>query len=375
MRSPELITILQVHYKVSAGSLIGAMHDRASVNNVAMHTVSIIYPDVLDIGCFSHTMDHVGEKFVTTILDDFVAAWVQMFAHSPKSRLVWQNRVGRTLKSLSNTRWWSRWEVINQLLELFGDVEPFLVENDDLGPHTRLRMLTILQDPTKKTHLMIEMAAVVDAGKEFVKATYNLERDGALVLECYERVQAVFASIHVSHYPNVDAIIQTLTGLSASDAQQWKLYAQTCVKPGWEYFVWKFTTDLCKQVEVFKAARLFMPRKVVQLSPDAATIDSLQVFPFLAPLLPALKSELLTYLALASGISTEVDPLQWWKLNSAASALPNWALAFGDILLIQPSSAATEHVFSLLNNSFNSSQDLALQDYLEASLILQYNRK
>ena len=34
---------------MSAGSLIGAMHDRASVNNVAMRTVSIVYPDVLDI--------------------------------------------------------------------------------------------------------------------------------------------------------------------------------------------------------------------------------------------------------------------------------------------------------------------------------------
>ena len=105
------------------------------------------------------------------------------------------------------------------LLELFGDVEPFLVENNDLGQCTRLRMLTILPGPIKKTHLMIEMAAVVDAGKEFVKATYNLEGDGALVLECYEQVQAVFASIHVSHYPTVDAIIQTLTGLSESDAQ------------------------------------------------------------------------------------------------------------------------------------------------------------
>ena len=36
--------------------------------------------------------------------------------------------------------------------------------------------------------------------------------------------------------------------------------------------------------------------------------------------------------------------------------------------------AAAERVFSLLKNSFNERQDLALQDYLEASLMLQYNR-
>jgi len=43
------------------------------------------------------------------------------------------------------------------------------VENDDLGPKTRTGMLSILQDPTKKASLMVEIAAVVDAGREFVK--------------------------------------------------------------------------------------------------------------------------------------------------------------------------------------------------------------
>ena len=119
------------------------MHDRASINSVVMRTIKVMYPLVLDIGCFSHTIDHVGEKFVTPVLDEFVSAWVLLFSHSPKSRLAWQSRVGRSVKSLSKTRWWSRWEVINQLLELFGDIEPFLVESDDLGP----RMLSILQDP------------------------------------------------------------------------------------------------------------------------------------------------------------------------------------------------------------------------------------
>lgn len=59
---------------------------------------------------------------------------------------------------------------------------------NDLGPKTRTWMLSIVQDPTKKASLMVEMAAVVDAGREF-KTTYNVEGDGPLVLECYERIQ------------------------------------------------------------------------------------------------------------------------------------------------------------------------------------------
>ena len=37
---------------------------------------------------------------------------------------------------------------------------------------------------TKKAYLQIEMAAVGDAGREFVKSTYKLEGDGPLVLDC-----------------------------------------------------------------------------------------------------------------------------------------------------------------------------------------------
>ena len=41
-------------------------------------------------------------------------------------------------------------------------------------------------------------------------------------------------------------------------------------------------------------------------------------------------------------------------------------------LLIQPSSAAAERVFSLLN-SFKENQARALEDYIETSIMLQYN--
>ena len=45
--------------------------------------------------------------------------------------------------------------MINQLLELFGDVQAFLEQYDDLGQTTRSRMLCILQDPSKKMYLEV----------------------------------------------------------------------------------------------------------------------------------------------------------------------------------------------------------------------------
>ena len=63
--------------------------------------------------------------------------------------------------------------------------------------------------------------------------------------------------------------------------------------------------------------------------------------------------------------------VKWWQKNS--TDVPSWASAAKKVLLVQPSSAASERVFSLLNNSFHDQQDLSLQDYIEASLMLQYN--
>jgi len=43
------------------------------------------------------------------------------------------------------------------------------------------------------------------------------------------------------------------------------------------------------------------------------------------------------------------------------------------ILLVQPSSAAVERVFSLLNSGFVDQQEQSLQNYIEASVMLRYN--
>ena len=103
----ELITVLQVQYGVSAGTLLAAMHDRASTNTLAMTTVKVLYPEIVDVGCFSHTLDHVGERFCTPTLNEFVTNWITLFAHSPKVRLAWQTRTGKSVKSCNKTRWWS----------------------------------------------------------------------------------------------------------------------------------------------------------------------------------------------------------------------------------------------------------------------------
>ena len=44
-------------------------------------------------------------------------------------------------------------------------------------------MLSIMQDPSRKAYLVVEMAVVVHAGRELVKTMYIIEADGSLVLQ------------------------------------------------------------------------------------------------------------------------------------------------------------------------------------------------
>ena len=97
----QIITVLSTEMGVPSHLLVAAMRDRASVNSVAMRTVSILYNQVMDIGCFSHTLDLVGEHMKTPILDDFIKSWVSLFSHSPKSRLLWRTQTGSSPASYS----------------------------------------------------------------------------------------------------------------------------------------------------------------------------------------------------------------------------------------------------------------------------------
>ena len=125
----ELINVLSVTYSIGSDQLIAAMRDRAAVNNVAMRTLAVVYSKLLDVECFYHTIDRVGQHFKTPIISEFSTSSIMLFSHSPEAKLLWKEQTGKAMISYSATRWWSRWEVLHQLLLQFSDVELFLQNN------------------------------------------------------------------------------------------------------------------------------------------------------------------------------------------------------------------------------------------------------
>ena len=368
----EVISILQVVYGISAKQLLACMHDRASVNGCAMRTIKVVFPHTVDVGCYSHTIDLVGEKFDTPILDEFIRLWISLFAHSSLAKLEWRTKTGTSMKSYSATRWWSKWEVIHQVFLLFGDILPFLKETN-ASPATCSKLLQLLSDKRKTEYLQLELAAVIDAGEPFVKATYQLEGDGALVFRCYEIYSTLEAAVKLHNFPNLHAVANKLVGRSTELLNKYIQYGKARIQPGLQYFQAKFSNELSVSLSAFKAARLFVPAKLKEMKPDITMVNSLMNFTFLnnQKILDSLKSEFPQYIAKAADTSPDVDTILWWMDHS--EDLPNWSLAAQMVALVQPSSAAVERVFSILKASFGHLQDNSLQDYVETSLMVQYN--
>ena len=81
------------------------MKYRAAVNETAVRTLKVVYPNLLSIGCFSHTIDRIGEHFNALNLSEFITSWISLFSHGPKTRFLWLEQTGKSMATYSPTRW------------------------------------------------------------------------------------------------------------------------------------------------------------------------------------------------------------------------------------------------------------------------------
>ena len=154
--------------------------------------------------------------------------------------------------------------------------------------------------------LKLQLAATIEVGEHFVKATYFLEEDGPLVFVYYEKLSAVSLRAIATAIAEEDPG-QNVAALERS--------AKACVEPATTWFLRKFDVDLYDVVVAFKAARLFCPVSIQWLRPTNALVESLRAFPFLDSdvIIDGLKAELPAYLAGAEDvvIPTEEKKVEW----------------------------------------------------------------
>ena len=78
----ELISVVSTQFGMGLNSITAVMRDWASINKVALKTLKIAYPALLDVGCMSHTLNLVGENFKLPNQFDFLNSWLLLFSHN-----------------------------------------------------------------------------------------------------------------------------------------------------------------------------------------------------------------------------------------------------------------------------------------------------
>ena len=256
-------------------------------------------------------------------------------------------------------------------MDLFVDVEPFLQEVT-LSPATVEKLLSVIRNAKEKKLLQVELAATIDAGLPFVKCTYNLEGDGPLVLSCYDTISALNMAARQAHYPNLDAIAGSIAA-NAHEESDLVEHAKCCVQPGIAYYFHQVSTNMKPALEAFKAARLFSPFRLNEIKPSVASLDTLSAFPFLQSEIPTLKQELPLYQAAAQDVDCSHDPLLFWKNHE--TELPTWAKAARQVLLVQPSSAASESIFAFEEFFWRKAECFLTRLYRDLIVMFQYNNR
>ena len=260
------------------------------------------------------------------------------------------------------------------------------------------RLVQMMTDDISRANLRLELSLVVIVAAPLVKATYNLEGDGPCSLIAYKQLLncKVWFETHLQHltFPylleEIENAVQVLSPLQFNNddvlaRESLKTRVRSAIEPAWSYFRNKVFGDLGPDIAIYATLRYCNPFSIkrmnyrVNLIELRGGIEALGHFTALD--VNRILSEFPTYILLCEQFNdipeAVADELQlilkFWKLNMLP--LPAMALFVRYAYCITPSSASVERVFSLLKSSFGSQQNLALEDYIKASLMFQYNNR
>ena len=420
--------------------IIATSRDRAAYGHVAIEALKTFWSNSVDMECLPHTFSHVGQHMTHASLMEFHQGISYMWNTSWKARKLWEERLGQMPPRETANRWWSWWQMMRYVMERWGEMDGYLrdLRTNEFCKETVLKIERLLNGwveekrgnananppvlPSRIQHapmrhsVMLELAAVVDWGEQFVEVTSLLESDGLVVVEVFDMLLRLEHAINMPVWTNVNAVSKAYhnkvvppgpmrTELIAKGMARDFAHVEAVVKPAAEYFKSHFGAvaecngsgaEMSQLTLMFKCVRIVDPVKAVKLVTQGdmdtdgemglGLVENLRdVFPVLArdpARVDVLKRELPQYLARAqyarfeAGLSAEEKSAKlaaWWA--EEAKGLPAWSLLAADVFLIVPSSCAVERVFSVLRDTFDKQQKAAKEDYLETSVMLQFNSR
>ena len=368
-------------WKFTAENVVGMMFDRAAVNLKSMREIQDgVFPSMHGMECIPHTLANVGKKIEDEAMDNFMSGWINIMSRSPAARALFQQMTDTAGKRANLTRWFASWEVLFQVCVMFGDVRPFLLKCQELGyaDANVKKCLEMLATPGLK--VKVALAAVADCDF-LIKTTYDLEGDGILAIVAFDALALLderIRSFRVGHqHPMLTSVAREIAAGNAVVEAELAAHGRSILEPAWAYWNDKSTGDLHELRALFEACRLANPRKINDIDP--LTVPALlQRFKFLhddvygVDLVTPLMLELPVYRAEAAGLTDpERDVNAWWITQR--DKVPHWWKLFCKVALLQPSSAAAERVFSMVDALFKEQQSRVLSDLVEGACMTRYN--
>ena len=137
---------------------------------------------------------------------------------------------------------------------------------------------------------------------------------------------------------------------------------------------------LKRMMNIYKGLAFVVPYKFSQSLNEAriqAVNNIMLIEPFrnqeFANLRDNLLKEIPIYVAESTDVDPKINPLGWWRDRKLK--LPYWFRVFGEAVILQPSSGCSERIFSLLRWMFSDTQQSALEDNKETSIMLRFNEQ
>jgi hypothetical protein len=360
--------------------------------------------------CYSHSLAKVGVNCNAPLVDQFVTLSGAIFKNSPGARAVFARIAGEEVKRKHKVRWFSTSAVILQALEKSECWTRIVeaLEQENLCKESVPKFKKLLADnQAKHSDLWLEMAAVYDATLMFFKATTFFEGASFLAPFAWRfiRTLRVFAERVLntvdagSVLPNAAAIVRSLPQ-HLNPRPFWGKVRQAA-DPGLHYFLAHFVRfdkdskarQFQKADELFGFARLFHPvygREWINGREAGVAPFSLKeeleketVAEVLGVLGRDFAKELtadfsrfvacLEQKVEAGKKYTPDEVLAWWRTNGSSTGA--WAAAARLFVLLQPSSASVERVFSMLRATVSEQQERMLEDQQELRIRKRYSMK
>jgi len=171
-------------------------------------------------------------------------------------------------------------------------------------------------------------------------------------------------------HPNIRAVIDKISKEDLAKKLEFERYVHQRIKPCKDYFSGQLLKHR-KSFMVGQAARYFSPLKITSIS-NENMLNEFSVFPWISPeMMIKLEEELPRYKILAQSVVPEIKLCDWWR--NQLLVLPCWSNCFYWVILYQSSSGAAERVGSIFHQMYSDGNHLSLEDYVEASVMVQYN--